>query len=136
MKRKIRMGMAGSGPGAFIGDVHRIASQFDGKIELVCGAFDIDPIKSKSMADELFLPEEKCYLNYEGMFEVESRLPEGKLVYSPANWIFPPRIRFLIRLLKVSFCRTKTVTFSSKPLKAPEPDAVARIMCRRSSGFF
>lgn len=77
MKRKIRMGMVGGGPGAFIGGVHRIAARLDGKIELVCGAFDIDPVKSKSMADELFLPEEKCYLNYEEMFEEESHLPEG-----------------------------------------------------------
>ena len=43
MKRKIRMGMVGSAPGAFIGGVHRIAARLDGKIELVCGAFDIDP---------------------------------------------------------------------------------------------
>ena len=78
MKRKIRMGMVGGGPGAFIGGVHRIAARLDGKIELVCGAFDVDPLKSKSMADELFLPEEKCYLNYEEMFEKEKSLPEGE----------------------------------------------------------
>ena len=32
-------GMVGGGPGAFIGPVHRIAAELDGKIELVAGAF-------------------------------------------------------------------------------------------------
>ena len=38
-ERKLRMGMVGGGPGAFIGPVHRIAAEMDGKIELVAGAF-------------------------------------------------------------------------------------------------
>lgn len=39
MKRKIRMGMVGGGPGSFIGAVHRMAANLDGQIELVCGCF-------------------------------------------------------------------------------------------------
>jgi len=39
------MGMIGGGMGAFIGEVHRKASRMDGNIELVGGAFDIDPVK-------------------------------------------------------------------------------------------
>ena len=78
MKRRIRYGMVGGGPGSFIGGVHRKAARLDGEIELVCGAFDIDPVKSKGMAKELYLPEDRCYLNYEEMFEKESKLPEGE----------------------------------------------------------
>ena len=37
--RKIRYGMVGGGPGAFIGEVHRKAAALDGEIELVAGAF-------------------------------------------------------------------------------------------------
>ncbi len=37
--RKFRMGMVGGGPGAFIGPVHRIAAELDGRIEMVAGAF-------------------------------------------------------------------------------------------------
>ena len=36
--RKLRMGMVGGGPGAFIGDVHRKAARMDGQIEVVSGA--------------------------------------------------------------------------------------------------
>ena len=78
MQRKLKMGMAGGGPGAFIGEVHRIASRLDGKIELVCGTFSTDPEKNRSMAEKLFLPEGKCYPDYETMFREESRLPEGE----------------------------------------------------------
>jgi hypothetical protein len=46
LNRKLKMAMVGGGPGAFIGEVHRKASRMDGGIELVGGAFDIDPRKS------------------------------------------------------------------------------------------
>ena len=42
------MGMIGGGLGAFIGEVHRIASRMDGHIELVCGAFSSNAEKSKA----------------------------------------------------------------------------------------
>ena len=42
-KRKLRMGMIGGGPGAFIGAVHRIAANIDGEIELVLFLILIPP---------------------------------------------------------------------------------------------
>ncbi len=48
--RKLRMGMVGGGPGAFIGPVHRIAAELDGKIELVAGAFSQSPERSSAAA--------------------------------------------------------------------------------------
>ncbi len=38
MNRKLRMGMVGGGRDAFIGAVHRMAANLDGKIELVAAA--------------------------------------------------------------------------------------------------
>ncbi len=40
--RRLRMGMVGGGPGAFIGPVHRMGAELDGAIELVAGAFSQD----------------------------------------------------------------------------------------------
>ena len=54
--RKLLMGMVGGGPGAFIGEVHRKAARLDEGIELVAGAFDIDPKKSRKMGKELCAP--------------------------------------------------------------------------------
>ena len=47
LNRKLRMGMVGGGPGAFIGDVHRKAAVMDGQVELVAGAFSSNARKSK-----------------------------------------------------------------------------------------
>ena len=60
MNRKIRMGMVGGGPGAFIGQVHRIAAAIDSQIELVCGAFSSDKERSKASGLSLYLPENRC----------------------------------------------------------------------------
>lgn len=76
--RKLRMGMIGGGPGAFIGAVHRTAAAIDGLIELVCGAFSSDPAKSKSMAGELHLPPERVYGSWEEMIQKEAALPAGE----------------------------------------------------------
>ncbi|MDD5728446.1 MAG: Gfo/Idh/MocA family oxidoreductase [Victivallales bacterium] len=94
MKRKLRMGMVGGGPGAFIGEVHRKASRLDGKIELVAGAFDINPEKSRQLGKELNLDPSRVYNNYQEMFAAEAALPADKridlvAVATPNNWHFP-----------------------------------------------
>ncbi|MGZ5220936.1 MAG: gfo/Idh/MocA family oxidoreductase, partial [Chitinophagaceae bacterium] len=73
--RKLRMGMIGGGPGAFIGAVHRIAANMDGEIELVCGAFSSDPEKSKQAGDSLSLPPGRIYGSYKEMIRSENSLP-------------------------------------------------------------
>lgn len=75
--RKLRMGMVGGGPGAFIGDVHRKAAQFDQNVELVAGAFSRDPAKSAAMAGALFLDPARCYASYEEMADKEKARPDG-----------------------------------------------------------
>ncbi len=76
--RKIRMGMVGGGRGAFIGAVHRIAAAMDGQIDLVCGAFSADPVKSKASGKDLFLPSNRVYESYAEMFKREKALPPGE----------------------------------------------------------
>jgi predicted dehydrogenase len=76
--KKLKMGMIGGGPDAFIGAVHRIAANMDGEIELVCGAFSSNAEKSKQMGETLGLPSHRTYESYEKMIEVESSLPENE----------------------------------------------------------
>lgn len=78
MARKLRMGMVGGGRGAFIGAVHRMAAAIDGEIELVCGAFSSNAKKSKASGEDLMLPAERVYGNYEEMIRQEKKLPEGQ----------------------------------------------------------
>ena len=73
--RKLRMGMIGGGPGAFIGAIHRTAATMDGEIELVCGAFSSDPQKSKQAGETLNLDPKRIYPSYEEMILQEAKLP-------------------------------------------------------------
>jgi len=75
INRKLRMGMIGGGPGAFIGAVHRIAANMDGEIELVCGAFSSDPEKSKQAGIELNLAADRVYGSYKEMIRAEAERP-------------------------------------------------------------
>ncbi len=76
MAKKVRMGMIGGGPGAFIGGVHRMAASLDGLIELVCGAFSSDPEKSKQAGEDLMLNQDRVYGSYQEMIACESQLDE------------------------------------------------------------
>lgn len=77
INRKLRMGMIGGGPGAFIGAVHRLAAQMDGQITLVAGAFSSDGGKSKQAGRDLFLDPARVYGSYQEMIQREKELPEG-----------------------------------------------------------
>ncbi|NCG27993.1 MAG: Gfo/Idh/MocA family oxidoreductase [Verrucomicrobiales bacterium] len=66
------MGMVGGGRGAFIGAVHRMAANLDGKIELVAGAFSSSAEKSKLSGEDFFLDPDRVYGSYQEMAEKES----------------------------------------------------------------
>ena len=100
LDRKLNMGMVGGGPGAFIGEVHRKASRMDGRVQLVAGAFDINPRKSKQQGRELMLPARRVYGNYQEMIQKELKLPDGERIdfvsiTVPNNWHFPIARDFL-----------------------------------------
>jgi predicted dehydrogenase len=78
--RKIRYGMVGGGPGAFIGAVHRKAAALDGEIELVAGAFSSSPEKSAQQGRELYLDPSRVYGSYKEMAAHESKLPLGERI--------------------------------------------------------
>lgn len=75
MNRKLRMGMVGGGRGAFIGAVHRMAANLDGKIELVAGCFSSNPKRSKLSGEDFFLEPNRVYSSYDEMAKAEAALP-------------------------------------------------------------
>ena len=79
-KRKLRMGMVGGGPGAFIGAVHRLCAAMDGQIELVAGCFSQNPDKTKQTGAELYLDPKRCYATYQDMAAAEAKLPADKRI--------------------------------------------------------
>lgn len=78
--RKLRYGMVGGGPGAFIGEVHRKAAALDGHMELVAGAFSSSEEKSRKMGKQLQLSEDRVYGSFKEMAEKEAALPREKRI--------------------------------------------------------
>ncbi|MBI2440829.1 MAG: Gfo/Idh/MocA family oxidoreductase [Lentisphaerae bacterium] len=70
--------MVGGALDAFIGVVHRRAALIDGRAELVGGAFSRSVAKSQATGREYFLSSERIYANFQEMFAVERRKPEGE----------------------------------------------------------
>ena len=75
--RKLRMGMVGGGPGAFIGPVHRMAAELDGKIELVAGAFSQSAERSREAGAHYKIDPPRAYGNYRQMIEAEHKRADG-----------------------------------------------------------
>ena len=80
MNRKLKMGMVGGGRGAFIGAVHRMAANLDGKIELVAGCFSSKAKTSKLSGKDFFLDPSRVYTSYEDMAKKEAALPADQRI--------------------------------------------------------
>ena len=72
MRRRLRLGMVGGGPGAFIGGVHRIASRLDGHYELVAGAMASDPARARAGVATVGITPDRAYGNFEEMVAGEN----------------------------------------------------------------
>jgi predicted dehydrogenase len=71
------MGMVGGGPGAFIGPVHRMAAELDGKIELVAGAFSQSAERSRAAGVSFGIDPERAYASYQELINTESKREDG-----------------------------------------------------------
>ena len=74
---KLKFGMIGGGPGAFIGDIHRKAAEFDGLGQLAAGCFSRNYDKSLAYGREHGLEEDRIYRSFEEMAAGESARPDG-----------------------------------------------------------
>ena len=92
---KLKMGLVGGGEGAFIGAVHRMAAELDGRVALACGAFSRDPAKSRKAGAALYgLDPERSYGSYEEMMEREAAGPAPErmdfvVIATPNHTHFP-----------------------------------------------
>ncbi|HZR66650.1 MAG TPA: Gfo/Idh/MocA family oxidoreductase [Terriglobales bacterium] len=96
LNRRLRLGMVGGGPGAFIGAVHRIAARLDDRYELVAAALSSDPEKSISGAQELNIP--RAYRSFQEMAAAESKREDGieaVSIVTPNNVHYAPAKAFL-----------------------------------------
>jgi predicted dehydrogenase len=77
MSRRLRLGMAGGGEGAFIGAVHRIAARLDDRYELVAAALSSDPARAHASAAAIGVDPQRSYADYREMARAEAARPDG-----------------------------------------------------------
>lgn len=124
LTRKLRFGMVGGGPGAFIGAVHRRAATMDGLATLVAGAFSSDGEKSRAQGRELHLDPRRVYESYEAMAEREAALPESERI-DFVSIVTPNHVHF--RVAK-AFIERGIDVVCDKPMTTTLDDAEA--LCR------
>src|SRR5882672_1364043 len=112
-KRRLRAGIVGGGTGAFIGSVHRIASELDGQSLVVAGAMSSDPDKAKKSAEAWHL--DRSYDSFEKMAHGEAARSDGidfVIIATPNHLHFPVAKAFLEKGIHV-VC-DKPMTFTLK----------------------
>jgi predicted dehydrogenase len=77
VSRKLRMGMVGGGPGAFIGPVHKMAAELDGRIEMVAGAFSQSAERSRAAGEVFHIDPARAYGGYQEMIAAEKARADG-----------------------------------------------------------
>jgi predicted dehydrogenase len=75
--KRLRMGMIGGGPGAFIGPIHRYAAELDREIELAAGVFSSDAGRSRTAGESYRINPERAYPTLEAMLAGEAAREDG-----------------------------------------------------------
>lgn len=73
----LRLAMVGGGPGSFIGPVHRMAAELDGRIRLAAGVFSRDPEKNAKAAADWGVAPDRVYPDHHAMIAAERARPDG-----------------------------------------------------------
>jgi predicted dehydrogenase len=96
VRRRLRLGMVGGGPGGFIGAVHRIAARMDDRCELVAAALTSDAARSRSAAAELHIA--RGYGDFAEMASEEAQRADridAVAIVTPNHLHFAPAKAFL-----------------------------------------
>jgi predicted dehydrogenase len=112
---KLRMGMVGGGPGAFIGPVHRIAAELDGKIEMVAGAFSQSAERSRAAGVAYKIDPARAYAGYEEMLAAERSRPDAidfVVIATPNHLHLPVAKAALLAGFPVVSDKPATATYS------------------------
>jgi predicted dehydrogenase len=115
-QKKLKMGMVGGGPGAFIGAIHRSAALMDGLIEITAGSFSSNPEKTRQAGEELMLDPSRVYSSYDEMIQKELALPESDRIdiisiVTPNNVHFDPCKKALEAGFHVVLDKPMTLTY-------------------------
>lgn len=143
MNRKLRVAMVGGGTDAFIGAVHRLAFNMDGKVELVAGALSVNPDIAIESGRMLYLPEDRIYTDFKHMLEKESLRTEAEGRIDFVSIVTPNFVHFEPAMLALEkgfhVVIEKPITFTleqAKQLKAKVEETGKRLLlCHTYTGY-
>lgn len=130
MTRALRLGMIGGGQGAYIGNIHRLASRLDGHWQIVAGAFDADPERGRAFALSQGIDPARAHGTWEDLVRAESARDDrvDAVAICTPNFTHYPIAKGLIEAGFDVICE--------KPLTATLADATALEALARESGRF
>jgi predicted dehydrogenase len=80
MPKKIRLGILGGGGDSLIGILHRVASQINDNYEIVGAVFNPDLKASVAFAEQIDIPTNRIYKDFDTLIEEELKLPEDERI--------------------------------------------------------
>ena len=80
MPKKLRLGILGGGGESLIGILHRVASQINDNYELVAAVFTPDFESNMAFAQEIDMPLNRVYKDFDTFVEEEMQLPESERI--------------------------------------------------------
>jgi predicted dehydrogenase len=128
---KLRYGMVGGGPGAFIGDVHRQAIRLDGLGELVAGCFSRSPTGTLATGAALGLSPDRLYKTFDEMAAEEAKRPDPidfVVVVSPNTSHYAAVKAFLSRGIPV-VCEKPFTVEKAEALELAELAEKNKLLC-------
>ncbi|PSL21115.1 Gfo/Idh/MocA family protein [Shimia abyssi] len=138
--RPIRLGMVGGGAGAFIGDVHRIASRIDGDFDLIAGALSSTADRAQASGRALGLAPDRIYDDFKVMAMREARLKDGieaVTIVTPNHMHFPAAREFLKRGIHVICDKplSSNLRDAKKLLEAAEKSNALFVLTHNYTGY-
>lgn len=127
-RSRIRYGMVGGGPNAFIGAVHRIAARMDDRYEIVAGALSADSAKAREYALGVGIAADRAYASYQEMIAAEAARPDRMdvvIIVTPNHLHYP----IAKMALEAGFH-----VICDKPMTSTIDDAVALADAVKASG--
>jgi len=128
-KRRLRLGMVGGGPGAFIGAVHRMAARLDDQFELVAAALSSDATQGRAAAAGLHICADRAYGTYAEMASCEMQRSDR---IDAVSIVTPNNLHFEIAKC---FLASGIHVICDKPLGTSVQEAVELAEIVRSTGL-
>lgn len=80
MPKKIRLGILGGGGDSLIGVLHRVASHINDNYQITAAVFNPDFEANKAFAEEIDVPTDRIYKDFDTFIAEEMKLPKEKRV--------------------------------------------------------